>query len=323
MARISIVVGLIWLCIGTLLPFTTFAETYPVRPIRIVVGFQPGGAVDLAARVIAKELTESLGQSVIVDNRSGAGGNIAADIVAKSAPDGYTLLMAPMAIAVPSIFTKLSYDINKDLAPVSLVAIGPSILVTQTSFPVNNVKELITLAKAKPGQLTNGSPGLGGATHLLMELFTAMAGIKVTIVHYKGGVPSVTALLSKEVDMIFTSIPSVLSQIRAGKVKPLGVSSKKRSSVLPNVPSIDESGLPGFDAASWYGLFAPTGISNDKLGILSKEIVKVMRVQGVRDNFTRDGFEPLGSSPQEFSEFLREEIPKWEKVVKAAGIKVQ
>jgi tripartite-type tricarboxylate transporter receptor subunit TctC len=279
--------------------------------------------VDLSARAIAKELTELLGQSVIVDNRAGAGGNIAADLVAKSAPDGYTLLMAPMSISVPSLFAKLPFDINKDLAPVSLVAIGPSILVAQTSFPVNSVKELIALAKAKPGQLTYGSTGVGGATHLLMELFVAAAGIKLIHVPYKGGAPSLIGLMSGEIHMIFTSIPSVLSQIRAGKVKPLGVSLKKRSSVLPNVPTIDESGLPGYDAASWYGLFAPAGVSKNILDILSRELVKIMRVQSVRDRFASDGFDPVGSSPEEFSAFVKEEIPKWAKVVKAAGIKPQ
>jgi tripartite-type tricarboxylate transporter receptor subunit TctC len=188
---------------------------------------------------------------------------------------------------------------------------------------VNNVKDLIALAKEKPGQLTFGSGGVGNITHLEMELLIAAAGIKMIHVPYKGGAPSVIGLMSGEVHTLFSSIPSLLSQIKAGKAKPLGVSLKKRSSVLPNVPTIDESGLPGYDAASWYGLFAPAGVSKNILDILSKELVKIMRVQSVRDRFTSDGFDPVGSSPEEFSAFVKEEIPKWAKVVKAAGIKPQ
>jgi tripartite-type tricarboxylate transporter receptor subunit TctC len=323
MMRISTVVSLIGLSVCALLPSSTYAETYPVRPIRMVVGFQPGGGTDLAARAIAKELTELLGRSVIVDNRSGAAGNIAADIVAKSAPDGYTLLMANMNIAIPSLFAKLSFDANKDFTPVSLVAIGPAVLVAQPSLPANSVKELIALAKAKPRQITYGSGGIGNSTHLYMELLAAAAGIQVIHVPYKGTAPALIGLMSGEVNMVFGSIPSVLSQIRAGKVKPFVVTLKKRIGTLPNVPTIDESGSPGYDAASWYGLFAPAGISKNILDVLSREIVKIMRVQEVRDRLASDGFDPVGSTPVEFSEFLRDEIPKWAKVVKAAGIKPQ
>jgi tripartite-type tricarboxylate transporter receptor subunit TctC len=301
--------------------FSASAQTYPSRPIRIVVGFQAGGGVDISSRAIGKELTESLGQSVIVDNRPGAAGNIAADIVAKAIPDGYTLLMSNLTIAVPSLFVKLPFDINRDLVPVSLVAIGPSALVVHPSLPVNNVRELIALAKAKPKQLIYGSGGLGNITHLEMELLTAAAGIEMVHVPYKGGAPSVVGLISGEVQMLFTSIPSVLPQINAGRIKAIGVSTLKRSSALPNVPTIDEAGLPGYNAASWYGLFAPAGVPKSALEILSREIVKIMRVPTVRDKFASDGFDPVGGSPEEFAKFIREEIPKWAKVVKAAGIR--
>lgn len=321
MARMFGFLGLIGLSVCTAFASSTSARTYPERPIRIVVGFQPGGGVDISSRAIAKELTESLGQSVIVDNRPGASGNIAADIVAKAAPDGYTLLMANATIAMPSLFAKLPFDVTKDLVPVSLVAIGPSVLVVHPAVPANSVKELVALARAKPKQLIYGSGGLGNITHLEMELFTAAAGIEMLHVPYKGGAPSVIGLLAGEVQSLFTSIPSVLSQINAGKVKPLGVSTSKRSSALPNVPTIDEAGLPGYNAASWYGLFAPAGISKNALGILSKEIAKIMRVQAVRDRFAGDGFDPVGNRPEDFAGFIREEIPKWAKVVKTTGLK--
>jgi tripartite-type tricarboxylate transporter receptor subunit TctC len=323
MASISTIIGLIGLTICTAIPFSTFAETYPVKPIRIVVGFAPGGGTDLAARTIAKELAELLGRSVIVDNRPGAASNIAADLVAKSAPDGYTLHMSSSNIAIPSLFEKLPFNINKDFTPISLVAIGPAVLVAQPSFPANSVKELIALAKSKPGQLTYGSGGIGNITHLYMELLAAASGIQMIHVPYKGAAPSLVGLMSGEVNMLFSSLPSAMTQLKAGKVKPLGVTLKKRIGSLPNVPTIDESGLPGYDAASWYGLFAPAGIPKNVLGILGKEVVKIMRIQGVRDKFASDGFDPVGSSPEEFSAFLREEIPKWAKAVKAAGIKPQ
>lgn len=323
MTRMSTFVGLIGLSICAVLPFSTFAETYPARPIRMVVGYQPGGGADVAARIIARELTASLGQSVIVDNRAGAAGNIANDLVAKSAPDGYTLLVANSTISIPSLFKKLSFDVNKDLVAVSLIAIGPSVLVAQPSLPVNSVKELIALAKEKPGQLTYGSSGIGGTSHLEMELLSAATGIKMIHVPYKGGALAVIGLMSGEINIAFAAIPSALSQIRAGKVKPLGMSLRKRHSSLPNVPTIDESGLPGYDASSWYGLFAPAGISKNILGILSKELMKTIRVQSVRDRIESDGYDPVGSSPEEFSAFLREEMPKWAKAVKAAGIKPQ
>ncbi|MBI4189691.1 MAG: tripartite tricarboxylate transporter substrate binding protein [Betaproteobacteria bacterium] len=313
--------GFIVLSAAGVLSSADAAQTYPTRPIRILVGFQAGGGVDISARAVGKQLTEALGQSVVVDNRPGASGNIAADIVAKAQPDGYTLLMANLTISMPSLFAKLPFDINKDLVPVSLIALGPSVLVVHPSLPVNSVKELIAAAKAKPKQLIYGSGGTGNITHLEMVLFTNLAGIDMIHVPYKGGAPSVIGLLSGEVQMLFTSIPSVLPQITARKLKPLAVSTAKRSSALPEIPTIHEAGLSGYDAASWYGLFAPAGVSKIALGVLSKEIVKIMRIREVRDKFAGDGFDPVGNSPEEFARFVREEIPKWAKIVKTAGIK--
>lgn len=297
------------------------AQAYPSRPIRIVVGFQAGGAVDISSRAIGKHLTEALGQSVVVDNRPGAAGNIAADIVAKSQPDGHTLLMSNLTIAIPSLFGKLPFDVSKDFLPVSLITNGPSVLVAHPSLAANSVKELIALAKTKPGQLTYGSGGLGNITHLEMVLFANMAGIDMVHVPYKGGAPSVVGLLGGEVQILFTAIPSVLSQITARRLRPLAVSTATRSGVLPNVPTIDEAGLTGYNASSWYGLFAPAGVSKAVLNVLSGEIVKIMRVQEVRERFAADGFDPVGSRPEEFAKFLREEIVKWGRIVKTAGIK--
>ncbi len=306
-----------------LISVSALAQNYPSRPIRVVVGFQPGGGVDISARAIAQKLTESLGQSVIVDNRPGASGNIAAEFVAKAPPDGYTLLMSNSTIAIPSLFAKIPFDVNKDLAPVSLVAMGPSVLVSHPSFPVKTVKDLIALAKAHPRDVIYGSGGPGNITHLEMELFNYMSATKMVHVPYKGGAPSVIGLLSGEVQVLFTSVPSVLQQINAGKARAIAVSTIKRNSALPNVPTINESGVPGYDAASWYALFAPAGVSRDVLGTLSREIVKLMGVREIREKFAADGFEPVGNSPDEFAKFIRAEIPKWAKVVQIANIKAQ
>ena len=305
------------------LPGVAIAQKYPAKSVRIVVGFQPGGATDIAARAIAQKLTDALGGSFIVDNRSGAAGNIAADIVAKAAPDGYTILMANSTIAIPSLFAKLSYDIRKDFAPLSLIAIGPSVLVVHPGLAVQDVKGLIALAKAKPKQLSFGSGGLGNVTHLAMELFASMAGVEMVHVPYKGGAPSVIGLVSGEVQLLFSSIPAALPQITAGRMKAIGVSVSRRSSALPDVPTVQEAGLPSYYAASWYGLLLPAGVPRPTLDVLSREIVAIMRTQDIKEKMLSQGFEPVGNAPQEFSRFIREELPRWEKVVKSAGITAQ
>lgn len=314
------VLGLI---VSTPLPGAAIAQKYPAKPVRIVVGFQPGGATDIAARAIAQKLTDALGGSFIVDNRSGAAGNIAADIVAKATPDGYTILMANSTIAIPSLFVKLPFDIRKDFVPLSLIALGPSVLVVHPSLAVHDVKGLVALAKAKPKQLSYGSGGLGNVTHLAMELFAAMAGVDMVHVPYKGGAPSVVGLISGEVQLLFSSIPAALPQINAGKMKAIGVSISQRSSALPDVPTIREAGLPGYYAASWYGLLLPTGVPKNTIDALSREIALIMRTPDIREKMLNQGFEPVGNNPDEFTKFIREELPRWDKVVKNAGIKAQ
>ena len=302
---------------------TTAAQTYPTKPIRILVGFAPGGAVDISSRVIAQKLGETIGQPVIVDNRPGAAGNIAADLTAKAVPDGHTLFMANSTVAMPDLFEKLPYDIGKDLAPVSLIAIGPSVLAVHPSVPARTVKELIALARSKPKALVYGSGGVGNITHLEMELLASMAQLDMVHVAYKGAAPSITGLLSGEVHLLFASIPSILAQIRTERVRALAVSTAKRNAVLPNVPTINEAGVPGYDAASWYGVFAPAGVPKAVLTTLANELVRIMALPDVRAKFEADGFEPVGSTPDAFDPFVRADIAKWAKTIKAANIKAQ
>jgi len=297
------------------------AQKYPVKPVRIIVGFGAGGGTDLAARAIAQKLGDAFGTSFVVDNRPGAAGNLAGDLVAKAAPDGYTLLMANSTIAIPSLSLKLPFDVRKDFTPLSVVALGPSVLVVHPSFPASDVKRLVAVAKAKPGQIIYGSGGVGNITHLAMELLMASTGTQMIHVPYKGGAPSVVGLISGEVMTLFTAIPTALPQIQAGKMRALGVSISKRSPALPNVPTIAEAGVPGYYAASWYALLLPTGVPKPALDALSRETVAAMEVPAIRDSMVKQGFEPVGNTPAEFRTFLAEEIVRWEKVVKVAGIK--
>jgi len=306
---------------ATLLSGVAAAQPYPSRPVRIVVGFQAGGGTDIAARVIAQKLADALGVTFIVDNRPGAAGNIGADIVAKANADGYTILMANSTIAIPSLSVKLPFNVKNDFAPVSNIALGPSVLLVNPSLPVTDVKGLVALAKAKPRTLIYGSGGVGNVTHLAMELLMSMTGIEMTHIPYKGAAPSVVGLLSGEVQLLFAGIPGVLAQISAGKVRALGVSISQRSPALPNVPTIAEAGLPGYYAASWYGLMVPAGTPNSTIDILAKQIGTIMRVPEVKEKMLAQGFEPVGDTPAQFGKFISEEILRWEQVVKRAGIK--
>ncbi len=299
------------------------AEKFPARPVRIVVGFQAGGGTDIAARVIAQKLTDALGVSFIVDNRPGAAGNIGADIVAKAAPDGYTILMANSTIAIPSLSAKLPFDVKKDFAPISNITLGPSVLLVNPGLPVTDVKGLVALAKARPKTLIYGSGGVGNVTHLAMELLMSMTGIEMTHVPYKGAAPSVVGLLSGEVQLLFAGIPGVLAQIGAGKVRALGVSISQRSAALPNVPTIAEAGLPGYYAASWYGLMVPAGTPKASIDVLAQAISAIMRVPEVKEKMLAQGFEPVGDTPAQFGKFIGEEITRWEAVVKKSGIRAE
>ncbi|HYC49062.1 MAG TPA: tripartite tricarboxylate transporter substrate binding protein [Burkholderiales bacterium] len=319
MSNRPIAAALVAVC--SLAATTGAAQTYPVKPVRIVVGFAPGGGVDMSARAVGKYLSDAIGQQVIVDNRPGAAGNIGAAHVAKSPPDGYTLLMSNSTVSTPGLFVNLPFDINKDLEPVSLVAIGPSVLVAHPSFPVKSVKDLIALARKRPGEISYGSGGIGNITHLEMEMVTSLTKTKMVHVPYKGSAPSIVGLTSGEVQVLFSSIPAALGQVRAGRMRALAVSTLKRSSVLPDVPTIDESALKGYDAASWYGLFMPAGAPKNAVARISGEVVKIMQAREIRERFIADGFEPAGLTPDAFAKYLRAEIVKWDKVIKAAGIR--
>ncbi|HEX2829288.1 MAG TPA: tripartite tricarboxylate transporter substrate binding protein [Burkholderiales bacterium] len=296
-------------------------QKYPSKPVRVVVGFAPGGGTDIAARAIAQKLGEAMGASFVVDNRPGAAGNIAAEIVARGTADGHTLLMANSTIAIPSLYARLPFDIRKDFIPVSLVALGPSVLSVHPSVAANDVKGLLALAKSQPGKITYGSGGMGNVTHLAMELLESMTGVDMVHVPYKGAAPSLTALVSGEVQALFSSVPAALPQVNNGKIRALGVSISKRSPAMPNVPTIAEAGVPGYYAASWYGLLAPAGTPRPIVDALAKETSKAMRAADIRDKMLAQGFEPVGNTSAEFAKFIAAEIPRWEKVVKNAGIR--
>lgn len=300
------------------------AATYPDRPIRLVVTFPPGGPTDIVARAVGQKLSETLTQPVVVDNRPGAGGNIGTDVVAKSPADGYTLMLGsfgPMIIS-PFVYSKLPYDPVKDFAPITLAATSWFFLVVHPSVPVRSVKELIAYAQAKPGALTFSSSGNATPSHLAGELFNALAGVKIRHVPYKGGAPAVAAVIGGEVQMAIESPPPIVPQVKAGKLRALGAARPNRSPLLPDVPTVAEAGLPGFQAGSWYGFLAPAGTPQPIIAKLNAGMLKAIRSQELRQRFAAVGAEPVGNSPEEFGSFIRAELKKWEKVVRATGVKV-
>ena len=295
---------------------------YPDRPIRLIVAYPPGGGTDIIARLIVPELSKRLGQSITIENRGGASGNIGTEAAVNSTPNGYTLLMGnigPNAINV-SIFKKLPYQPERDLAPISLVAITPNILVANTNFPAKSIAELITFAKASPGKVNYPSAGAGTSSHLAGVLFCSIANVEMVHVPYKGGGLAMNDLLGGQVDIYFATMPAAMPFIKSGKLKPLGVTSEKRSLVLPNVPTIAESGLSGYSATTWYGLYAPKGTPVDIVQKIHDVTVEVIKTPEVREQMIQRGFEPIGNTPDQFAGFISSEITKWAKVVKIAGI---
>jgi tripartite-type tricarboxylate transporter receptor subunit TctC len=306
------------------LPLWAHAQAYPTRPIKMLVPFPAGGTVDFFARVVAPKLTDALGQPVQVENRSGAGGNIAAEAVAKAPPDGYTLLMGSEIVAINiSLYKQLGYDPLKDLAPVTLVGTVPNILIANLAVPATTVKELIALAK-KPGtKLSYASTGHGTSSQLSSELFKSMAGVDILHVPYKGGAPAIADVIGGQVNIMFLNMPTGIGQVRAGKVRILGVTSAKRVAQLPDVPTIEEAGLKGFETAAWSGVYVPMGTPRDIITRLNTEIVKILKMPSVREQLAGQGAEPVGDTPEEFAQFTRSEIAKWAQVVKASGAKVE
>ena len=295
---------------------------YPVKPIRLVVGFPPGGGADVAARLVAEGLRETWRQTVVVDNRAGAGGNLATEIVAKSTADGYTLLMtSPGPVAINPSLMKLPYNPRKDLAPITLVAFGPNVLVVHPSSPATSLKELIALARGSSNRLNFGSSGLGTTPHLSAELLKIMAKIDMVHVPYKGAGPAAIDLVAGRLDLMIVSAPTVLNLVRAQRLKALAVTSLARLSVLSDVPTFNEAGLPGYEAGVWWGLLAPAGTPAALINKLHQAIAAILHTADTRSRISAEGAEVVGNTPKAFGEFIQKETTKWATVIKAAGIK--
>ena len=296
---------------------------YPSKTVRWIVPFPPGDGTDTIGRVLAPKLTELLGQSVVLENRPGAGANIGAEIVAKSPPDGYTLLLVSITNAIgQSVYTRLNFDLAKDFAGITQLATTPHVLVVHPSVPVKTVKEFAALAKARPGQLAYSSSGAGSAAHLAGELFGMLTGVTMVHVPYKGGGPSMIALVGGEVSVCFATMPSAVGFVRSGKLRGIAVTTGRRSPATPDLPTIAEAGVKDYEAGSWYGFAAPAGTPNDIIVRLNAEMVKVLKLPDVKERLDRAGFEIVSSSPQEYETFVRNEIAKWGRIVRATGLKV-
>ena len=297
------------------------AQTFPSKPITIVVPASPGGAIDLTARLIGQKMTESMGQSVIIDNKAGATGIIGTDFVAKSAPDGYTLALVASSHAInPSIVKKLPFDTVKSFEPVALTHVVPLVLVVAPSLPVKSVKELIAYGKAHPGELSFASSGAGGAPHFSGELFKSMAGLDMTHIPYKGSTLAHPDLISGRTTLMFDTVAAVNMQIKANRVRALAVTTAKRSSILPDVPTMAEAGMPGYETSTWGGLLAPAGTPKATVAKLNAEVNRILALPDVRKTLQDAGIEPGNGSPQQFGDFINTEMVKWAKVAKGANI---
>jgi tripartite-type tricarboxylate transporter receptor subunit TctC len=293
---------------------------FPTHPIRFIVPFAPGGANDIVARLIAQKMTESLGQTVVVDNRGGAGGTIGTDMVAKARPDGYTLLVASMGVAVNAVlYPKLPYDTLKDLAPITMLAEQPNIVVVHPSLPVKSIKELIALARARPGQVSYASGGIGSNTHLVTVLFLQMAKVDMLHVPYKGLGPAMTDLLGGQVQLIIANVATALPYVKAGRLRLLAVTSRKRFPLFPDTATVSEAGVPGYESTGWYGLWAPAGIPADVLGMLHREVTRILASSVMIEQLRSQGMEAIPTTPDAFAKQLRIEIEKWGRVVNAPG----
>ncbi|MEJ0071950.1 MAG: tripartite tricarboxylate transporter substrate binding protein [Pseudomonadota bacterium] len=301
------------------------AEDYPTRPIRMIVPFVPGGAADLMARVIGQKLGEAVGVQVVIDNRGGAGGNIGADLAAKSTPDGYTLLMgnAPTLAINASLFSHLPYDPAADFSPISLVAEVPLLLLAYPPAPINSVQDLIAAARAKPGGLTYASGGNGSTTHLSMELLKSMTGTDMLHVPFNGSAPAIVALSAGEVPVMMDLVPSSIAQVKAGRLKALAITTARRSSLLPDLPTVAESGVPGYAVSSWFGVVAPAHTPAPIIARLSREITTALTLADTRERLASLGADPVSNTPEEFAAFIRSELVTWARVVKTSGAHVE
>ena len=302
--------------------FPAAAQQYPARTIRLIVHSSPGGSSDILGRLLAQRLTESLGQQVVVENRAGASGIIGVEVAVKSPPDGYTILISQTSLAInPSIFAKMPYNALRDFAPITQIVDGPNVLTVHPSVPVHSVKQLIALAKAKPDSLVIGSPGQGTSPHLSAELFNVMAGVKMVQVQYKGAGMGMIGLLSGEVALMFPTTPTAMPSIKAGRLRPLGVTTAKRTPALPDVPSIAEAGVAGYESTQWFGILAPAGTPRPIIDRLNQEIVRIM--QSLKERLAGDGMDVVTGTPEAFAAHIKAETEKWAKVIKAMGLKLE
>jgi tripartite-type tricarboxylate transporter receptor subunit TctC len=300
------------------------AQTYPTKTVRMIVAFPPGGTTDILARATAQKLTEAFGQQVVIDNRPGAGGNIGTELVARSPPDGYTLLASPGSTLTsnPAVYAKVPFDPVRDFAPVTIIAEVPNVLIVHPSLPVRTVKELIALAKARPGQLAYASTGAGQSTHLSAELFKQMARVDMIHVPYKGSAPALTDMVAGQVTVMFDNMPSCLPFVKAGRLKAIAVTSTKRSPTTPELPTVAEAALPGFDVTVWFSVLAPANTPRDIVTRLNGEIVKALKTPDMRERLSQQGAEPVGNTPEEFSAVIKRDLAKWSKLVKDANIRL-
>ena len=313
------------LALAALLPFAAYAQEYPTKPVRLIVPFAPGGVMDLTARSIASPLGEALGQAVVVENRPGGGGNIGTDVVAQAAPDGYTLLMAGDNNSIaPALYAKLNHDVLRDFAPISNLVTGAHIFVAPLSLPANSIRELAALAKARPGALSYASPGNGTAQHLGGEMFKLMAGgLQITHIPYKGGGQAIGDVVGGQVSFGVLGLAPVIPHLKGGKLKALGVTGKRRVAILPDVPTLAESGVPNFETLQWYGVVAPAATPAPIIAKLHAELLKAARTQAFVDRLTAAGMDVVTSpQPEDYQRFIRDDMAKWPAVVKAAGARV-
>ncbi len=300
------------------------AQSYPSRVVRMVVAYPPGGSIDVVARLVNQRLTTAFGHQFIIDNRAGAAGNIGTDYVAKATGDGYTLLMGSAASisSAPAVYAKLPYDPVRDLAPIIQVANQPNVLTAHPSVPARTLKEFIALAKANPGKFNYGSSGIGASQHMTAELFAMLTGVKIEHIPYKGGTPAMTDLISGQIDFMFTPAPNAIAFVKSGKIRGIAVTSLKRSSALPELPTMDESGLKGFELLGWIGLLGPAGTPREIVDRLNAEVNKLL-AGDIRPRLTELGLDAMGGTPEQFAAFIRQDIAKYVKIVKVAGIPPQ
>lgn len=296
---------------------------YPVRPVRLIVPFPPGGGTDIIARLIARNMTEGLGQQVVVDNRGGAGGAIGIETTIRAAPDGYTIAMVSGSYTVNPALHKLSFDPVKDISPVSLVATGPSVVTVHPSLPVQSLQQLIDYARARPGRLNYGSGGQGSHTHLIIELFKLMTGLDMTHVPYKGSAPSIADLIAGQTQLTFGAMLSVRPHIQSGKLRALAVTSAQRSRILPDLQTVAEAGVPGYEATTWYGVIAPPRMPSDMLGVLNREVERISQLPALRDHLAQEGFEASPTSGDAFGRRIQSDIAKWIRVVREANVVIK